>query len=126
MITPTSSTMAASDRSTYCTGDVDLDPPRRPVLAPPCSRRSSRVRRSPGSWPDSVTTLPEDAEVAEEPPQDDEDQHRAEASTAQFLCAVTGGDAAQQLAHDRSGVVRGAPECSIRTGTDGPVRGWRR
>jgi hypothetical protein len=40
--------------------------------------------------------------VAEQPPQDDEDEDGAEAPSAKFLGSVTRGDAAQQLAHSDS------------------------
>jgi hypothetical protein len=43
--------------------------------------------------------LLENPEVAEEPPEDNEDEDGAEAPTAQLLGTVPRGDAAQQLAH---------------------------
>src|SRR6478672_444860 len=118
MMMASSRTMAPTDRTTYCSTDVERVPPRRSA-APPRARRSSCVRRSPGSSPCSVTVLLEDPEVAEDQPQDDEDQHRAEAPTAQLLRTVTGREAAQQLAHGHSGGLSGTQECSIRTGRDG-------
>jgi hypothetical protein len=36
----------------------------------------------------------EDAEVAEEPPQDEKDEHRAETATAQLLGTISRGDTA--------------------------------
>src|SRR5689334_16939352 len=46
-------------------------------------------------------SLAENPEVAEEPPKQNENQDGGKTSTAEFLGSVTGGDAAQQLAHFR-------------------------
>src|SRR5688572_279240 len=51
--------------------------------------------------------------MPEQPPEDDENQYRAEAPAAQLLGAVTRGEAAEQLAH-------GSPSRSV--GPD-PVHG---
>src|SRR3954470_16257084 len=63
--------------------------------------------RSPASGGASVRRrrrralgLLENSEVTEQPPQNDEDQNGAETATAQLFCPVSGGDAAQQFAHD--------------------------
>src|SRR5947209_20595038 len=82
---------------------------RRPSPHSVRRRVRRRVRRG----------LLEDAEVAEEPPQQNEDQHGAEAATAKLLRAVSGGDAAQQFAHRApiAGVGSGAGKCTVRTRT---------
>jgi hypothetical protein len=40
--------------------------------------------------------------MAEEPPKQNENQDGGETSAAKFLRSITGGDAAQQLAHFRA------------------------
>jgi len=41
----------------------------------------------------------EHPEVAKKPPENDEDQYRAEASATELLRTISSGDAAQELAH---------------------------
>src|SRR5688572_29895217 len=47
----------------------------------------------------SSTRLAEDSEVAQEPPQQDENQDRTETATAKLLGAIARGEAAQKFAH---------------------------
>jgi hypothetical protein len=49
----------------------------------------------------AAMSLFEDPEVAEQPPQDDEDEDGAEAAASEFLGTVSRGNAAQQLTHRR-------------------------
>jgi hypothetical protein len=46
--------------------------------------------------------LLEHPEVPEKPPKNEKNQYRAEAATAELLCTISGGDAAQEFAHRRS------------------------
>jgi hypothetical protein len=48
---------------------------------------------------DDRAGLLEDAEVSEQPPQQNEDQDGAEAAAAEFLRAIARGDTAQEFAH---------------------------
>ena len=55
---------------------------------------------------DNEPWLTENSNVAEEVPENDEyDDAEAPASAGQFSCAITSGDASQQLAHRVSSVV---------------------
>ena len=47
----------------------------------------------------SSRRLAEDSEVAEQPPQQDEDKNRTETATAKLLGAISRGNAAQKFAH---------------------------
>ncbi len=42
---------------------------------------------------------PEHVEMTQQPPEQNEDQHRAEASATQLLCPVPGREAAEKFAH---------------------------
>src|SRR5829696_2774337 len=76
-MTPTSTTIAPRARSRYERVEVLRFAPRRSAPELP-SRRSPVFRRSPAFPSPSTSTLSEEAEIAEEPPQDDEDEDGAE------------------------------------------------
>src|SRR5215207_1336644 len=100
-ITTISTANSASERSAYDSADVLSRGPRRPPA--PCSRRSGPRRRSaPVTSSGIVTRSASPSEVAEQPPEQQEDQHRAEASTTKLLGSVTRGESAKQLAHHHS------------------------
>src|SRR4051812_30986943 len=98
MITISKTTIRPSERSTYTNGVgfffFFFLSPRRPASVTP-SRRSPSLRRSVARSVSGVTGLTEDSKMAQEPPENEEDEYSAEATPAHLLRAVPCGQAAQ-------------------------------
>jgi hypothetical protein len=78
-------------RRRHCHARVNAGSAIRSTRAPSCFLPSPSAPQN---------RLLEDPEVAEEPPEKDEDEDGAEAATAQLLGAVTGGETTKKFAHD--------------------------